>query len=185
MAKYYECKARYNKPQENGAIKRVTETYLVDALSFTEAEAKTAHELSGLDASIVAIKQSNIAEVCQPSWANQAIAATDSKIQKALAKQDGKLLKEATSADAVLDYESSGRWYLVTVNFITVNDKTGAAKKTPTRILIEADDIDAAQKLFNEHMRGTVADYEVANVAETQIVDVIRYEANNTDSETK
>lgn len=162
MAKYYECKARYNKPQENGAIKRVTETYLVDALSFTEAEAKTAHELSGLDASIVAIKQSNIAEVCQPSWANQAI-----------------------SADAVLDYESSGRWYLVTVNFITVNDKTGAAKKTPTRILIEADDIDAAQKLFNEHMRGTVADYEVANVAETQIVDVIRYEANNTDSETK
>lgn len=162
MAKYYECKARYNKPQENGAIKRVTETYLVDALSFTEAEAKTAQELAGLDASIVAIKQSNIAEVCQPSWANKAI-----------------------SADAVLDYESSGRWYLVTVNFITVNDKTGAAKKTPTRILIEADDIDAAQKLFNEHMRGTVADYEVANVAETQIVDVIRYEANNTDSETK
>ena len=40
----YECKIRFPKVQENGKIKRVTESYLVDALSFTEAEARIVEE---------------------------------------------------------------------------------------------------------------------------------------------
>ena len=38
MASWFECKIRYDKLQENGAVKKVTESFLVDALSFTEAE---------------------------------------------------------------------------------------------------------------------------------------------------
>ena len=44
MASWFECKIRYDKTQENGAIKKVTEPYLVDALSFTEAEARIIEE---------------------------------------------------------------------------------------------------------------------------------------------
>ena len=36
---WFECKVRYEKTQENGNDKLVTELYVVDALSFTEAEA--------------------------------------------------------------------------------------------------------------------------------------------------
>lgn len=36
---WFECKARYEKTQEDGSEKMVNELYVVDALSFTEAEA--------------------------------------------------------------------------------------------------------------------------------------------------
>lgn len=38
-SKWFECKVRYEKTQENGNDKLVNELYVVDALSFTEAEA--------------------------------------------------------------------------------------------------------------------------------------------------
>ena len=40
MHTWFECKIRYEKMMENGMIQKVTESYLVDALSFTEAEAR-------------------------------------------------------------------------------------------------------------------------------------------------
>ena len=43
MHTWFECKIRYEKTMENGMNKKVTEPYLVDALSFTEAEATTAN----------------------------------------------------------------------------------------------------------------------------------------------
>ena len=36
----FTCKIRYEKTLENGLVKKETEQYLVDALSFTEAEAR-------------------------------------------------------------------------------------------------------------------------------------------------
>lgn len=36
---WFECRVSYDKVQENGAIKRITEAYLVEAENFTEAEA--------------------------------------------------------------------------------------------------------------------------------------------------
>lgn len=38
MTEWFECKIKYDKTMEDGLIKTVTETYLVDAISFTEAE---------------------------------------------------------------------------------------------------------------------------------------------------
>ena len=38
---YLESKVKYNKVTEQGRVKRAAETYLVDAMSYTEAEAKT------------------------------------------------------------------------------------------------------------------------------------------------
>lgn len=66
MANWFECKVRYDKLQENGAVKKVTEPYLVDALSFTEAEARIIEErtpfISG-DFSVSAVKRTKISEI--------------------------------------------------------------------------------------------------------------------------
>ena len=66
MASWFECKIRYDKTQENGSIKKVTEPYLVDALSFTEAEARIIEEqtpfISG-EVSVTAVKRTNISEI--------------------------------------------------------------------------------------------------------------------------
>lgn len=45
MNEWFECKVRYEKTMENGLIKKVTEPYLVDALSFTEAERRFLEEI--------------------------------------------------------------------------------------------------------------------------------------------
>ena len=46
MHTWFECKIRYEKVMENGMNKKVTEPYLVDALSFTEAEARIIEEIT-------------------------------------------------------------------------------------------------------------------------------------------
>lgn len=46
MNSWFECKVRYEKTQENGTVKKVTEPYLVDALSFTEAETRITKEIT-------------------------------------------------------------------------------------------------------------------------------------------
>ena len=45
MQNWFECKISYEKMMENGMQKKVTEPYLVDALSFTEAEARIIEEI--------------------------------------------------------------------------------------------------------------------------------------------
>ena len=46
MNSWFECKVRYEKTQENGTVKKVTEPYLVDAFSFTEAETRITKEIT-------------------------------------------------------------------------------------------------------------------------------------------
>lgn len=46
MHNWMECKIRYEKVMDNGFNKKVTEPYLVDALSFTEAESRIIEEMT-------------------------------------------------------------------------------------------------------------------------------------------
>lgn len=46
MSTWFETKVRYTKAQEDGSEKPVTEAYVVDALSFTEAESRITDEMA-------------------------------------------------------------------------------------------------------------------------------------------
>lgn len=74
MANWFECKVRYDKMMENGMQKKVTEPYLVDAMTFTEAEARIIEEirpfLSG-EFSISAVKRTKISEVMRDDSADK------------------------------------------------------------------------------------------------------------------
>ena len=45
-AMWFECKIRYEKVMEDGLQKKVNENYVVDALSFSEAETRIKEEMS-------------------------------------------------------------------------------------------------------------------------------------------
>lgn len=45
QSEWFECKVRYDKTLESGLIKKTTESYLVDAVSFTEAEKRFIEEI--------------------------------------------------------------------------------------------------------------------------------------------
>lgn len=140
MAVWFECKAKYEKIQENGTVAKVNEPYLVDALTFTEAESRFIEELkpyiSG-EFSVSAVKKTKISEIF---------------------------------------YDDQGdRYYLVKVNFITLDEKSGIEKKSASFILVQASSFKQAYDRFEEGMKGTLADYEIASIAETMLMDVFPY----------
>lgn len=66
MAQWIKTSVRFDKTMENGAIKRVTEPYLVDALSFTEAEARIIEEVTPFisgEFTVSAVKKSKVSEI--------------------------------------------------------------------------------------------------------------------------
>ena len=66
MSQWIKTSVRFQKRMENGTTKRVTDSYLVDALSFAEAEARIINEvtpyISG-EFNVSAVKKSNVSEI--------------------------------------------------------------------------------------------------------------------------
>lgn len=139
MAQWIKTSVRFDKTMENGAIKKVTEPYLVDALSFTEAEARIIEEvtpyISG-DFTVSAVNKSKVSEIF---WD-----------------------------------ESGDRWYQVKAAFITINEKTGAEKRSTTVFMVQASDFKGAYDNFMQGMKDTMADFEIISIAETAIMDVFK-----------
>ena len=66
MRTWFICKAKYQKENDQGQIKNVTEPYLVDAFTYTEAESRIYEVLENMisgDFLIAQITKSNINEV--------------------------------------------------------------------------------------------------------------------------
>lgn len=143
---WFECKIRYEKIMENGMNKKVTEPYLVDALSFTEAEKRIIEEITPFisgEFTVADIRRANYSELFAS------------------------------------DEEAADRWFKCKILFITLDEKSGVEKKTSTMILVQAADLRDAIKKLDEGMKGTMADYQIASVAETQIMDVYPYGESN------
>ena len=75
------------------------------------------------------------------------------------------------------DEEAADRWFKCKLYFITLDEKSGAEKKTATNVLVQAADLRDAVKKLDEGMKGTMADYVIASVAETALMDVYPYSA--------
>lgn len=70
MIEWFECKVRYEKTLENGLVKKVTEPYLVDALSFTEAEKRFLEEIEPFmsgEFQVTDIKRAKLSELFETS----------------------------------------------------------------------------------------------------------------------
>ena len=64
-ANWFEAKVKYMKVNEDGREKKVNEAYLLDAMSYTEAESRIMHEMESVisgDYYISSLKKSNITE---------------------------------------------------------------------------------------------------------------------------
>ena len=140
MNNWFECKVSYEKMIDGGMPSRVNELYLVDALSFTEAEARIIEEIrpyiSG-DFTVAGIKRARLSE---------------------------------------LFFNPAGdRYYKIKVYFITLDEKSGAEKKTAVQMLAQASTVRESIDILEEGMKGTMADYVIASVTETLLIDVFPF----------
>ena len=70
----FECKVAYHKIVENGLQKKVTDTFMVDALSFTEAEARVIEEVTPYgsgDMDVASVKKTKISEIFRDDTADK------------------------------------------------------------------------------------------------------------------
>src|SRR5687768_4962084 len=65
MAIWFLCKIRYRKQAENGKQLTINESYLIDSVSFTDAEARIYQELSSIikDFSLVGVSPLRVTDV--------------------------------------------------------------------------------------------------------------------------
>ena len=86
-------------------------------------------------------------------------------------------IKRANYSEIFFSEEDSADiWFKCKLLFITIDDNSGAEKKTSTNVLVKAANIRDAVKKLDEGMKDTMADYWIASVAETAIIDVYPYE---------
>ncbi len=74
MASWFECKVAYHKMVENGMQKKVTDTFMVDALSFTEAEARVIEEVTPFvsgEMDVTSVKKTKISEIFRDDSADK------------------------------------------------------------------------------------------------------------------
>lgn len=146
QTEWFECKVRYDKTLENGLTKKTTDTYLVDAFSFTEAEKRFIEEI-------------------KPFVTGEFIV-TD--------------IKRARIAD-LIDSEdlNDDRWYKARIAFISLDEKSGVEKRTMQTALVKGQDIHRAMSLLDEGMKGTLGEWEIISIAETAIIDVFKFKADD------
>lgn len=140
MHNWFETKISYEKEIEGGMMKKVTESYLVDALSFTETEARIIKEMTPFmsgEFCVASIKRANYSEL--------------------------------------FDQKDGDRYYSCKVEFISLDEKTGAEKRSANNMLVMALNIDDAKTYLRDGMKGTLADYEIVSIKETKIMDVFKY----------
>lgn len=68
MNNWFEVKVKYNKQLENGSFKRVTEPYLLAAMTFTDAESRIYEELGNIirgEFHVTSIKPMNFHDIFQ------------------------------------------------------------------------------------------------------------------------
>lgn len=142
MNNWFQCKVKYERNAEDGSLTKVNESYLVDALSFTEAEERINEEMkpyiSG-EFMVTDIKRARISEL--------------------------------------FENESGDKWYRCKVNFISLDEEKGIEKRVPHTMYAQAETLKDAVEVLINGMKGTLADYEIASVIETNVMDVFKYRA--------
>lgn len=147
-AQWFICKVRYEKMQEDGMQKKVTESYIIDAVSFTEAEERITEEMSAYISGEFEVKDISLAPFGEIFF------------------------DEQPSAD---------RYYKAKLVFITLDEKSGNEKRQNVTYLVHAENFNQVVKNVDEVMSGTMIDYQIISISETQIMDVFEYHPKETD----
>jgi hypothetical protein len=142
MHNWFECKISYEKTGEDGVRKKSFESYLVDAMSFTEAEAKIIEEM-------------------QPFMSGE-FTVLD--------------IKRARYSETFFN-DKGERYYKAKINLIALDEKNGTEKKTAVQMLAQASTIHEAIEVIDGGMKDSMADYEIASVVETALIDVFPFKA--------
>jgi len=76
--------------------------------------------------------------------------------------------------------EITNKYYLVKVEFETINETNGKPKKIKTQYLVDAMSCTEAEARARTYLSDSVMDYEIVNVSKSPIEDVIEMSVTET-----
>ena len=90
-------------------------------------------------------------------------------------------IKKATYKEIFFsENDNDDRWYKAKLQFITIDEKTEKEKRSNVYYLVQAATFQGAVKNIDQVMGGTMIDYVIASLAETQLMDVFEYKKVDT-----
>lgn len=177
-ATWFEAKIQFDKVQEDGTQKKVTELYVLDAMSYTEAEQRVISEMKQYingDFEVKDLKKAPYKEVFFMSDVAKMFMNEVVDLQRAVQKHDREKAEEVYNRPLEAQNNTDSRFYRAKLQFITIDEKTEKEKRSNVMYLVEACSLRNALDNIDEVMRGTMIDYVQANVGETQVVDVLLF----------
>ncbi|MBD2701664.1 DUF4494 domain-containing protein [Spirosoma sp. BT702] len=150
MPNWFLGKIRYQQPIDDSNVgsrneefikqKTVTEAYLVDAVSYTDAETRLYQEIAANtpDFEITNINRMKLADVFH--------------------NEDG-----------------GETWFKVKALYITEDERTGKQKKTPSMMLVNAENAKQAYERVEQSLRTALDPFEITDVNITKILDIFPY----------
>jgi len=172
---WFEVKIQYEKVMEDGLQKKVVEQYVVDALSYAEAENRIIEEMSAYISG----------ELASPSSVTTQDSSSELGSPSLLRQFEVKDLKKAPYKEIFFDDQDpqADRYYKAKLEFITIDEKTEKEKRSRVTYLVQASDLHRAMKNVDEVMSGTMIDYEACAVDDTKIIDVFEYDKADSDTD--
>lgn len=77
------------------------------------------------------------------------------------------------------DDANADRYYRTKLDFITIDERTAAEKRSRVTYLVQASSLKNALKGIDEVMSSTMIDYDAASISDTKLVDVFEYGKGN------
>ncbi len=137
MNRFFKVKVVYDRNGKDGNFTTVTETYLVGALSFTEARiTKELKPFVSGDFIVKDIKGMRISEI--------------------------------------FENNEGDKWYRCKVVFVSLDEEKGIEKRTASAILVQGADFNEALEVLLKGMEETLANFEIASITETPIMDYLK-----------
>lgn len=181
-ANWFLCKIRYDKVMDDGLQKKVTEQYVVDGLSFTEAEARIIDQMSQYISGkfeVVEIDRCAFKEVFFMGIGERMVDGEANELLRAARRKDRKAGHEIMERKCDESFEKAvsldTRWYKSKLQFITIDEVSAKEKKTNVYYLVEGASLESARNNIDNVMDKTMIDYIISSVAETPIMDVFEY----------
>ncbi len=138
--KWFECKVKYMTVEDTGVRRLVTKPFIVDALSFTEAESRINSELK--------------------SHISEEFRVVNIRV---------------TNYSEIFYFEGGENWFKSKVSLIAYDEESGKERKVNIYLLVQANNAKQAYENTTLAMKGTIGDYSIPSISETNVEEVLAY----------
>ena len=165
MKRFWEAVVKYDRMGEKGTPITVKETFITETVSLTDTEVTMTQEITPFSTGNILVISAKISKYSEFVPAIEMVNQIDIEAKKITGQKK-------------IDSEASTKFFAVKISLIVLDESSGKEKKVKHNMLVEAISTESATELMYLHMKDTMSEWEINDIVETKIVDVILAETS-------